>query len=189
MAEPLSVRDLLRGWLGIELLEAELATHAHEGGGGNGSEPHEHAERVITMFEPEDVKVFVKDENITPQLSRVGGELRGTNLTMWLDDPDGRLDSKDFRFPITFIPQKILNEIKFGGVGPLMRGSATVSNNDGKDNSLAACTWVRASHAENRMGVVVLISPDKSPRLAALKPDYPWNSQQGTHVRLTIALP
>lgn len=145
-------------------------------------QPPAPADEPVTLFDPGDIKLFIKDLDASPQCRELGGYLRGATLTAWFEAAN--LTGNDG--VVALQPNKILDRVKFGGVGPKMVGSVVFRNDSGEDWMMGAAEWegtrivFRFPHTDGKGHLMEATSVGS---------DFPRQFQYGVVVRVTISLP
>jgi hypothetical protein len=139
----------------------------------------------VTMFAAGEIKLFVKDLDASPQCRALGGYLRSGVLTAWFEA--GNLTGAEGIVAIQ--PNKILDRILFGGVGPKMVGSVVFHNDEGADWTLGAAEWLEPD--KKRIGFRFRGADEKGHLMEARSTgsDYPFQFAYGVVVRFSIPLP
>jgi hypothetical protein len=150
-----------------------------------GPSPIPPTDEPVTMFAAGEIKLFVKDLDASPQCRALGGYLRGGVLTAWFEA--GNLTGADGVVAIQ--PNKILDRIKFGGVGPKMVGPVVFHNDEGADWILGAAEWLEAD--TRKIGFRFRGADEKGHLMEARTTgtDYPFQFAYGVVVRFSIPLP
>lgn len=142
----------------------------------------------MTLFEPGDVQVFIKDQDVTESFVATGGYYRDGNLIMWADLRDeGALP--DNAHGVMYLKANSI-PIRYGGLSFRAVGQAFVTNYDGGDQVQGVSQWDLPA-GEHVIKVKVLVPTTGHSALSELSysPDWPYNWHYGLHVYVSIAVP
>lgn len=148
--------------------------------------PSPDVDDIITLFNPEDVRVHIKDFDASDQCRARGGYYRNGMLTIWFDAPN--LVGNDGR--VYILPVGVYDRFRYGGVGRLMRGLATYCNDMGEDELLGEARWADAPHGK----AIICRFHRKDGKVSTMEvksvgEDIPYQFQYGVNVRLSIPMP
>lgn len=134
-------------------------------------------------FAANDIKIYVRDEDVTSKFTTLAGILRNGMLHITAKSPSDLPSSGQ---DILIIPQIFQDEFGFGGMGQHVAGSGMIQNAQGSDQYEVIPYWVRLE--DGRMAIVMDWKDGSKYRRVVV--DGPFEMVYGFEIlRLSVPIP